>query len=427
MAIVEFLSIFLKEIVIFLKSWFWLILLVFLYFLVKFFYLWWLRWEIWYKKRKWIVLEVIPPGEIEKPYRAMEDFYNTAWGVYDKPNWRERECEGEFPIAPFWFSIEIVSWEGKIHFYFRIEQANRRLIESALYAHYPEIEIKQVPDYLLKLPKNLPTQEWDLYGEDFVFLKPDPYPIKTYKFFEQRPEDLEVKKLDPIYSFLESASCLKEGEIYIFQIIISPILNIDIPWIDQGREIADQIAKRPKKEKGPKTLFGHIFRTLFPPKKEPEPKEIIPPEMKLTPGEREILSAIEEKISKTAFKVNLRGVYIYKKTAFNKAHRALARSYLSHFATENLNKIIHWGKTRTRIHYWFRKRRLYLRKKRMFEFLVERFPPRYPKLVGPGNLILNSEELATIFHFPLQARKLPPTVPRVEFKRGEPPTSLPTF
>ena len=40
-------------------------------------------------------------------------------------------------------------------------------------------------------------------------------------------------------------------------------------------------------------------------------------------------------------------------------------------------------------------------------------------------MILNTEELATIFHLPALAAPLPPEVPRVEAKRGGPPPELP--
>lgn len=261
-------------------------------------------------------------------------------------------------------------------------------------------------------------------------MKDDYYPILTYKNFEaQRPEQVPPeRRIDPLYSFLEALSKLKKGEQFWFQAIITPILDRDIPWITKGREAADRLAKRPSPKK-PKSMIGEAFNFLFygkPPFKEEKKEEaIIPPEMKLTPGEREILTAVEQKITKPGFKTTMRALYIYKRDCYNGAHKAIARAYFAHFNTQHLNTIMYWGKTRTRIHYFFRKRRLYVRKRNIFERYVERFPPLYPEMVGEGTMILNSEELATILHFPTKAAILPPAVPRILAKKGAPP-SIPT-
>jgi hypothetical protein len=43
-----------------------------------------------------------------------------------------------------------------------------------------------------------------------------------------------------------------------------------------------------------------------------------------------------------------------------------------------------------------------------------------------GTFILNSEELATLFHFSGQGAAPAPSVSRIEAKKGEPPAGLPT-
>jgi hypothetical protein len=57
---------------------------------------------------------------------------------------------------------------------------------------------------------------------------------------------------------------------------------------------------------------------------------------------------------------------------------------------------------------------------------LRRFPPLYPNLVGEGNPVLNTEELATIFHFPTKISGITiPTVTPVEAKKAGPPPNLP--
>ena len=65
------------------KNWWWLILPALLYVPAKALYRWWIQWEIWYKEQEWVMLEIIPPAEVLKPYRAMEDIYLGIWPIID--------------------------------------------------------------------------------------------------------------------------------------------------------------------------------------------------------------------------------------------------------------------------------------------------------------------------------------------------------
>lgn len=414
-----------------LETWWWLLLPVFLYFPAKFLYRWWINWEVWYKEQEWIMLEIVPPGEIEKPFRAMEDLYSGLWAVYDSPNWREVWCEGELEKFPFWFSFEIESREGAVHFYLRIPRDARKMAESVIHSHYPEAEIFEVADYTQTVPQNVPNEDYELYGEDYKFIREYSYPIKTYKFFEPAAPEAVVgeKKVDPMNSLMEGLTKIKKGERVWFQIIATPILNREIPWLDKGKELAGQLAKRPGKPKQKSITGGAAELLIFgkaPAEEEKREEPIIPPEMKLTPGEREILGAVEEKITKYGFKVSARAVYIAERDVYTPPHAVIVRGYFPHFSTQNLNGIMFETKTRTKIQYLFRKRRLYQRKRSIFDRYVKRLPPSFPKLFGLGNMIMNTEELATIFHFPTKAGILPPGVPRVVYRRGEPPPGIPT-
>ena len=441
----------------FLKAWWWFVLPVILYFPAQFLYLWWVNWDTWYKEKEWILIEIVPPKEILKPFRAMEDIFSIVWGIYDSANWRERNCEGQLPKAPYWLSCEIASLGGETHFFMRILKIWLDLAESTIYSQYPEAEIRVVDDYTQSVPQNIPNEEWDMYGEDFSLFRDESYPIKTHSmFFEEKPEMVkEEKRLDPITNILEAYSKLKSTEQLWLQIVAAPILDKDIPWITNGRRVADKIARRREPSSPP--LFKWLVKLisdledLFIRGKplseeaeiEKEEKEIIPPEMKLTPGEREIITGVETKISKPGYKVWMRMVYLYKKEGPRSlgAHK-IARSYFNQFATSNMNTLLYWGPTRTKIHYWLRERRLFMRKRKQFQSYVRRMPSffpwnfegqlpflfrlmRYPK--GPGirgTVVLNTEELATIYHFP--SKITIPSMPYVEAKKAGPPAGLPT-
>jgi hypothetical protein len=448
----------------FLKSWWWLFFSLISYFFARFFYFWWINWEIFYKRNfEWILLEIKPPKEVLKPFSAMEAVFSTLWGIWDGPNWKQRWCQGGLVLGyGGWFSIEICSFGGEIHFYLRIPSHFKSTAEAAIYAQYPEVEIFEVEDYTQKVSQNIPNEKFDLYSEDFAFVRPDHFPIKTYSMFLERPEEekrvMEEKRLDPLNQLLEGLSKLTPKEQLWIQIVCNPIVEDTFPWAEGGKREIEKITKR-KTSPPPKSFFkelidflisfpAEMIRTLFStplskPKKE-EKLELFAPELRLTPAERETLMAIENKLKKNSFECWIRQVYIYKK-GYNFGNYSVLRSYLTFpFSAEHLNRIVFFGATRTKIHYWFKQRRLYLRKRQRLRDYIERLPSYFPwNLVGepplfirfltlfgyripPGKrsvMVLNTEELATIFHFPV--RIYIPTVPRVEAKRVGPPPTLP--
>jgi len=164
-----------------------------------------------------------------------------------------------------------------------------------------------------------------------------------------------------------------------------------------------------------------------------EPSKALPPsktetgelEMVITPRERETLHAIETKISKPAYLTSMRGLYIARKDKpHDRANYRTPRTYLGHFKTTDHNAILYWGQTRVRIHYILRQRRLYLRARKAFRNYINRFPPLWPEMTaGLATPILNIEELATIFHFPVKS--LVPSAPKILAKPGGPPPGLP--
>ena len=149
-------------------------------------------------------------------------------------------------------------------------------------------------------------------------------------------------------------------------------------------------------------------------------------EMVLTPGEREVLTELEGKLKKPVFRANIRGVYVAKRENWRPSHRILARSYFAHFQTQNLNYLRFSISTRPKTNYVFRRRIPFLRSRRMFRNYILRFPSYFPDWIKEVP-VLNPEEMATIFHFPLKITGLVlPTMTRVESKKGGPPPNLPT-
>lgn len=407
-------------------TWWWVILPFIFFQPITFLLLWWRR-QIWLASAKRIMLEIRVPREVIQPLRAMENVFSGLWQLYDPPNPREKWIEGKVQLA---YAFEIVSIDGTIHFYIRIPEGARKLVESSIYSQYPAAEITLVEDYTKFVPQSIPTKDWDLWGCDYQLIKDDVYPIKTYaKFFEEKPEvSIEEKRIDPLSQLLEGLATLKPGEQIWVQIIAEPITPLEDDYVKRGRVVADKLARRatPRKEAPLLSDVASVLISGQPSTVQEQPKDIIPPEMKLTPGEREILAAIEEKIGKYAFKTNIRFIYLSKREAYFGPAKALPMSFFSQFGTQNLNAMKPWSRTITKVHTimtWFLdKRRLYLRKRKLFRNYIQRLTPLYPR--SGGTFVMNIEELATIFHFPSRV-VAQPMVPRVEVKKGEAPPGLP--
>ena len=143
--------------------------------------------------------------------------------------------------------------------------------------------------------------------------------------------------------------------------------------------------------------------------------------MILSPGERMIVEAIERNVSKLGFDACLRFVYIAKPDKYNHVVSNAIQGSMKQFNSLNLNGFERTNST-SYVDYFFKKTREGWRKKRMFDAYVNRsafYKPHKRK-----TFILNTEELATVYHFPGSVVRTP-ALGRIESKKGEPPAGLP--
>lgn len=368
---------------------------------------------------KWKMLEVKVPREILKTPKAMEQIFAAVHGIYPY-GFRFWEKYWEGKVDP-WMSFELVGYAGGVYFYIYTPSQYRNLIESAIYAQYPDAEIMESSDYTELMPSILPNQTYDFWGTDFILTKDDAYPIRTYPYFEESQEE---KRLDPVAAITEVMSNLKEGESIWLQILVRPT---DDGWKKKAEELVGKlIGKKTAKKTGFMDWLGTFLRNLLtapfePPtwptgggKSDDGPANLM---MFLTPGEKDVVKAVEEKISKLGFECNLRFIYIDRRDSFTRANVSAIIGALRQFNTLNLNGFRINKYTMTRANQPFKELKLRLRKHRLYELYRWRaFPAKF--------FILNIEELATVYHFPTMFVESP-LIRRLESKKGEPPASLP--
>jgi hypothetical protein len=383
----------------------------------------WLFWRAVSRDDKSILLEIFIPQNMEKPIRAMENVIVGFWPLYGVPGWYDKWWKGKTEAG---FSLEIISIDGNPRFLVRCPVDDRALFESSIYAEYPEAEIFEVEDYTQKLPSDIPNERWDIWGTDFT-MKEDVYPIKTYREFETENEPKEEKRIDPIANLVEGLNRIEKGEQIWIIISATPVADSEIGFFKKADKEINKIAERKEK---PKELgfFADVLNTLtgFPPK--PEEDDTLP-EKKLTSGEKEKIKAIEAKKSKHLYECFVRFVYVAKKEKFSGSRVKLPIGYINQF--NGHNKLIPWKETITKISqgwynwFWFIERRLYVRKRKMFRSYLRRVPAFFPRSKKGQTFILNSEELASLYHFPSKYSSSYSSISRVETKKKEPPSNLP--
>jgi hypothetical protein len=141
--------------------------------------------------------------------------------------------------------------------------------------------------------------------------------------------------------------------------------------------------------------------------------------MMLSTGERETVEAIERNVGKLGYTVNLRFAYVGRKDVFSKNRISEFFGAMRQFNSEDLNSIVPNSETMPDLEMKpFAKERNYRRKRLLDRHVRYRF-------FRKKTFTFNSEELATVFHFPGMLVAKAPSVSRIDAKRGEPPATLP--
>jgi hypothetical protein len=212
--------------------------------------------------------------------------------------------------------------------------------------------------------------------------------------------------VDPLSSLSELLGTLKIGEHIWIQAVIEPTGG---GWTKDSEKKIGEIIEGEKKEG------------------EEEPKFKM-----LSPKENAIVKAITAKTSKLGFNSTVRFVYIAKKDIFSKAMGAAIGGMFRQFAAQNLNGFKPDGGTIPKagwpfgfmgiwplklIPYPWEKSGTYIKKKSLFGNYASRS-------LGNNQIVLNTEELATMYHLPSIEVKAP-LLERIEARKGTPPASLP--
>ncbi len=373
-----------------------------------------------------VLLELRIPKLIEKTPRAMELFF-TAMYETGSVDYVETYWDGK--MRP-WFSYEIASFGGDVHFYVWTWKKYRNSFEAQMYAQYPTVEIVEVEDYTKKKVYNPPNNF--MWGTYFILQQPDPYPIMTYIDYGLDKETEEEYKVDPLSTLLEYLGSMKKGEEVWIQILtqaykrrglVEGHLFGEKDWIKEGQAEVNKIMKRDPHTKSSRSQT----ETGFP---------IIPT---LTEGEKKQVEAIERSIDKRAFYTTIRLCYHAEKEVFHlisPSVSGLLGTFRKPFNSNLLNGFkLGWFtdlSDQTKDFLFF-----FGLKKKMMDIFIAKYAKLFIDAFRRRSIfyapyrnwqskpfILTAEELATMFHIPGQVVTTP-TFERIPSKRVEPPANLP--
>lgn len=379
---------------------------------------------------KYTLLEIKLPLEISKSPAAMEVVIDSFWQIGGETTFIDRNWTGK--TRPY-YSLELVSIEGDVHFYIWTRESEKDLIESRIYSQYPGVEVYEVPDYTRGIKYD--EKKNKMCGCIFKLVNSNPaLPIKTYVDFGLDQNPKEEHKVDPITPILEFLGSLGPGEQAWYQIVIHThkigadrlkknkwfSIGFDTKksmigfYIEtKGMSLWEKTDWREGAEKEIKKIRDSLVD-----KDNPDRFPRI-----MTKGEAEKIAAMERTINKPAFNTGIRTIYIADKDKYIGGRKNDLYGAFRHF-----NSIYNGLKPTKMLGYenvWLDFMGIGERKQK--EDMLNAYKHRgffFTPFKEKDVFVMNGEELATLFHFP-GAVSATPSLTRIPSKKSEAPANLP--
>ncbi len=401
-----------------------------------------LAWDFWvqyrralfFAKQSYVLLEIKLPREIFKSPRAMEFCISGMYQTGLEKNWYEKYWKGQTRAE---FSLEIVAINGAVHFYIWTRKLLKNTIEANLYSQYPGVEIYEVPDYTIPFKYDPEVQSF--WASEFKLTKPDAFPIKTYIDYGMDKDPKEEYKIDPMTPLIEFLGSMSRGSQAWIQIIIrahkaeqkDPDKTFSKWKVWQTWKMEDVWDFMKKKdlmwEENAKEEINKII-TGAKGEKDSDDKFVPGTGRQLTDTEKETISALGRSISKKGFDTGIRLIYIAPKDLFDMSNLGGLVGGITHF-NSHLNGFKTTGATTPKYkHFLFswkdRSKKLLNAEKQNFLDAYKRRAYFYKPYRRKKYFVLNTEELATLFHLP-GGVSATPSFARIESKKAEAPANLP--
>jgi hypothetical protein len=320
-----------------------------------------------------------------------EQFLASIHSIYEKGI--KRKFTGQDHI-----SLEIVAKEKEIYFYVGCRKSIASMVEKQIHAQYPNASIVRIKDFHLFNKSQKALAGGTIKQKDDKIL-----PILTYQELEG----------EPLNALTNSLSKLREKESASVQIIIRPVDN---SWREEAekksRDIVDGKSLRsgdyPKFIKYLKKFFKFLGEAYQIAKNSGENKGPDKPDKpdKLTAIQENQINKLQEKASKLGFKTQIRIVTAAENKQQAELHLNNIASAFAQFASAEFNQLE------------FKK----IKEKELDPFIRNYILRKID--YGEKDNLLNSEEIASLFHLPNQYVETP-NISWLRTKEAPPPSNLP--
>lgn len=319
------------------------------------------------------------PRDFKELIATADQFFASLSSLYQRDFWDE--MIGDQPVI----SLEIVVENDRISFYLTCPKGLVPQLEKLLNSFYPQAQIERVHGHnIFSVEKGVVAVTVLSFSKRYIF------PIKTYKLLDT----------DPLSSVTNVLSKMGEGSNAAIQIVMTPAA-------DRWRYGANTAAKQVLEGKHHYIYSSrwlqafHQFLDLFRGSVQKSAQSSTDQQKmtyRLTPAQEDLMKAFNEKGSKVGFKTSIRILVVAPSQEAASVHLQNIVSAFAQFSAPAWNS--------------FRQLTKVNRNEEIVNFIFRR-------LSSTPKMILNSEELASIFHLPnhfiqtpniqwLSSRSLPP-------------------
>lgn len=287
--------------------------------------------------------------------------------------------------------FEIVCINGFVNLYASVPVNMVEVVKQALVSAYPSTRIEEVADYNLF---NKVGGIAGVIGGELTLKDKFGYPIATYR---------DIKR-DPMQSVLNALSSLDKEDGVGIQILIRPALD---GWRKEASSLASKKRKGEKSREGGAAAFWWVRQLFVALTKPPEDKssESKPLGSDLSSHEQEVLDAVDAKTKHPGFETSIRIIVSSNMSQKSQAILANVVASFSLYDAPGRNGF-KWSLANN----------------------IEEFTTSYIMRFFPQNHnknILNSVELATLFHFPQQDDIPTSQLTRQDSKQVDGPRNVP--
>ncbi len=280
-------------------------------------------------------------------------------------------------------ALEIVALNKIIQFYATVPKKYREFFEQQVQAQWSSAYIEEVDDFNIFSPRGIAVGGYVTQRKEGIL------PIKTYK-------ELET---DPLNALTNALSQVADGDGVVVQFVLR---SANHTWRERGQRIVRNMHEGMSFAEAKKGKRGQGW---FEKKEEYEKREVKMKERKMSALETKMLEGIEQKISKAGLETNIRVIACAQQAS---AAEMYVKNVLNAFGQFS---IYEYGNA-------FQASIPSSKKELIKKYIYRQFSAKQ-------RMILNTEELASLWHLPLLTTETP-NIKWLLAKTAPTPTNMPT-